>query len=197
MSDKYLITASLLDAWKYLLTNEYAKYEDFLSKLNREEQETTQKQQDGFDFEEWAIENYEPTLNGQYQVKLSKDFKSRTGTEYLLYGRLDCLKNGKVYDYKHSSSYEVGNFFNKCQTSMYLELAPEATEMIYVIGKDKPNYQIKMEEELEDNVIPYNLFEEKYTRSEIEPISEILINFEEWLKTMGLWELYKEKWSSK
>lgn len=189
--EKYLITATLLDAWKYLFT-EYGNMEDFLSTLNREERETTKAQIDGYKFEDWAIENYEPTQNGQYQVKLYKTIKSKYGTEYLLYGRLDCLKNGVVYDYKHTSSYDVGKFFNRCQTSVYLDLVPEAKEMIYIIGTDKPKY-IK---EMKENGNPYYIFTEKYLREEVKPIDDIISNFEEWLKKMNLWQIYKEKWLS-
>lgn len=184
---EYLITSTLLDAWKYLFT-EYGKLEDFLTVLNRKKTETTKAQEEGFIFEDWAIENYEPTLNGQYQVKLSKPIVTKNA-KYLLYGRLDCLKNGKIYDFKHTSSYEMGKFYGRCQTSAYLELVPEASEMVYVIGKDKPAY-------MEDGE-PYIIYTEEYKRDEIEPIKDIICDFEEWLKSMGLWQTYTEKWETR
>lgn len=183
----HLITASLLNAWKYLLESEYGTMEKFLETLNRVPQETTKAQADGYQFEDWCIENYEPTLNGQYQVKLSKDINI-DGVEFCLYGRLDCLKQGVVYDYKHTSKYEVGKFYGSYQTSMYLELVPEATKMVYVIGTNKPQYQIEDENET------YNIFEEEYTRDECKPIIQVVKQFIEWLKTMGLWQTYLEKW---
>ena len=48
----------------------------------------------GFAFEAWAEENYMPTWGGCYQVKLAKPLG-----DFLIYGRLDCLKAGVVYDY--------------------------------------------------------------------------------------------------
>lgn len=194
--EEYLITATLLDSWKYLLTNEYGNLDNFISTLKREKQEQTQSQLDGFEFEDWAVANYEPTKGGQYQVKLSKPVQSSQGTRYLLYGRLDCLKNGRVYDYKHTSNYEVGKFFGRCQTACYLELVPEAKEMVYVIGKDKPAYQLKYEEENGEDFDPYTIYTETYTREEVKPIQEEISNFEEWLKTMKLWETYTEHWGS-
>ena len=183
----HLITASLLNAWKYLLESEYSTMDSFLEVLNKVSHETTKAQQAGYDFEDWCIENYEPTLNGQYQVKLSKEV-TINGIEFCLYGRLDCLKQGVVYDYKHTSKYEVGKFFGSYQTSMYLELVPEASKMVYVIGTDKPQYQVENENDV------YNIFEETYTRDECKPIIQVIKQFIEWLKTMGLWQTYLELW---
>lgn len=188
----YLITATLLDAWKYLLTSEYSSMEDFMKVLQREETPTTEAQQNGFEFETWAENNIAETKNGQYQVKLSRELKSRFGTPFLVYGRLDCLKQGKVYDYKFTSSYEVGKFFNRCQTSVYLFLVPEASEMKYIIGTKKSKYQLAENEEK-----GYNIYSESYKREEVKPIEEIINQFEEWLKTMDLWKVYIEKWQSK
>ena len=183
----HLITASLLNAWKYLLENEYSTMDSFMDVLNKVSRETTETQQDGYDFEDWCIENYEPTLNGQYQVKLSKEV-TIYGVQFCLYGRLDCLKQGVVYDYKHTNKYEVGKFFGSYQTSMYLELVPEASKMVYIIGVDKPKYQ------MEDDGDIYNIFEETYTRDECKPIEQVVKQFIDWLKTMGLWETYLKKW---
>lgn len=193
-TNSYLITATLLNAWQYLLTSEKATLENFLITLRREKTESNESESAGYDFETWAEHNYKPTLNGQYQVRLSKPYTSHSGTNYILYGRLDCIKAGKVYDYKHTSKYEVGKFFNKPQTSMYLELVPEATQMTYVIGTDKSKYQ-QDETDIYDD--PYNIYTEDYSRAEITPISRFIEDFEEWLHTMDLWGVYTENWKSK
>lgn len=193
--DALLITASLLDAWKYLLNSEYGNIDDFLNTLKRVPSETTEAQQKGFDFENWAIENYTPTLNGQYQIKASRNFISRSKTNYLVYGRLDCLKCGKIYDYKHTSKYEVGKFYGKCQTSVYLYLIPEANEMEYIIATTKPNYQLAIDKENGINTI-YNIYNEVYQREDVKPIEQIIEDFESWLKNVGLWETYKKYWGA-
>ena len=176
--ERYLITASLLNSWQYYFNSEYATYESFLQTLKREWAETTEAQALGNEFEEWAIENYTPTLNGCYQVKAYKSYKN-----YLLYGRIDCLKAGIIYDYKHTSKYEVGKFFNKPQTSMYLGIIPNANIFKYIIGTDKAD---KWNEK--------NLYTETYRRDEVRPIELIVNDFEEWLRAVNLYKVYKENW---
>ena len=85
---KYLITPSLLNSWKYVISleNEYGNLEDFKKVLSREPFESNEAIELGFKFEDFMIKNYEPTKNGCYQVKLSKNITTNTG-EYVLYGR--------------------------------------------------------------------------------------------------------------
>lgn len=186
---KYLITPSLLNSWKYAISpnNEYGNLEDFKKVLSREPQETTEAQQLGYDFEDYMIKNYEPTKNGCYQVKLYKDITTKTGT-YVLYGRVDCLKAGKIYDYKHTSTYDVGKFYDNYQTPIYLELEPNANEIEYLVCN---NYKKgKVLEEL-------NIFREIYKRSEIKiDIKQEIDYFISWLKANDLYNLYLEKWKS-
>lgn len=187
---KYLITPSLLNSWKYAISldNDYGNLEDFKKVLSREPSPTTEAQQLGFDFEDFMIKNYEPTKNGCYQVKVSNDIKTDTGS-YVLYGRLDCLKAGKIIDYKHTGSYEVGKFFNSYQTLVYFELVPEATEFEYIVCN---NYQ--KGKELRD----LNLYHEIYHRDDIKiDIKQEIDHFIKWLKTNELYDLFCEKWESK
>ena len=58
---KYLITASLLNSWKYGLENEYGNLEDFKKVLSKEPFEETEAIRTGFEFEQFMMENYEPT----------------------------------------------------------------------------------------------------------------------------------------
>lgn len=180
--ERYLMTASLLNSWQYYINSDYGTYDDFLKTLNREPNKTTKAQELGNEFEAWAVKNYTPTLNGCYQVKAYRDYKN-----YLLYGRIDCLKAGIIYDYKHTSEYDVGKFFGRPQTAMYFELVPEADKFIYVIGKG-----IKQDKWNEED-----LFTEIYRRDEIKPVGLIIDEFEEWLKIMKLYNIYKEKWKCK
>lgn len=187
---KYLITPTLLNSWKYAISldNEYGNLEDFIKVLSKEPMEETENIKIGFQFEDFMIKNYELTKNGCYQVKLSKNITTDTG-EYVLYGKLDCLKAGVIYDYKYTSSYDVGKFYGSYQTLIYFELCPEASEFCYLISN---NY--KEDKSLEE----INLYKEIYTRNDIEEvnINQEIDNFISWLKTNDLYNLYCEKWES-
>lgn len=188
---KYLITPSLLNSWKYAISleNEYGNLEDFKKVLSREQFESNEAIELGFKFEDFMIKNYEPTKNGCYQVKLSKNITTNTG-EYVLYGRLDCLKAGTIYDYKSTGSYDVGKFYGSYQTLIYFELCPEANEFIYLICNNYKEGKIPQE---------LNLYQESYTRVDIKNINikQEIDNFINWLKTNELYDLYCEKWESK
>ena len=143
-------------------------------------------------------ENFEETLNGAYQVKVSKEHG-----DYLLYGIVDCLKGGIIYDYKYTKHYEVGKFFNNHQTLMYLEMIPEAKKMVYLITdkfvKEMPlsaplNFEYCGEYEYKVG----DIYREEYTKDMFpETIDSILHKFEEWLKQYNLFDLYAEKWKCK
>lgn len=187
---KYLITPSLLNSWKYAISleNEYGNLEDFKKVLSREAIEESDAIKIGFQYEDFMIKNYEPTKNGCYQVKLSKNVTTKTGN-YVLYGRLDCLKAARIYDYKYTGSYDVGKFFGSYQTSIYFELCPEATEFEYLICN---NY--KEGKNLDD----LNIYHEVYSREDEQiDIYREIDNFIEWLKTSDLYNLFCEKWESK
>ena len=186
---KYLITPSLLNSWKYAISleNDYGNLEDFKKVLSKEPMEEKEAIITGYKYEEFMINNYETTKNGCYQVKLSKDIETKTG-KYVLYGRLDCLKAGKIFDYKYTGSYDVGKFYNNYQTLVYFELCPEAKEFEYLICN---NYSDKKAlEEL-------NIYHEIYQREDIKNDIKIEIDdFISWLKENNLYELYCEKWES-
>ena len=125
MANTY-ITPTLLNSWSYCIKN--GTLEDFIKVLNKEPFEDTESIIKGKAFEKYMQENYKETLNGAYQVKVSKEYG-----DYLLYGIIDCLKGGIIYDYKYTQNYDVGKFFNNHQTLMYLEMVPEARKMVYLI----------------------------------------------------------------
>lgn len=191
---KYYITPTLLNSWQYNIKN--GTLEDFVKVLNKEEFEPTESILKGFEYEKYMQENFEETLNGAYQVKVSKEYG-----DYLLYGIIDCLKGGIIYDYKYTKNYEVGKFFNNHQTLMYLEMVPEAKKMVYLITNkfDKTEYPdlnfkdvSKVEYEVGD------IFREEYTKDMFpETMDSILHKFEQWLKQYNLFDLYTEKWKCK
>lgn len=193
---KYYITPTLLNSWQYNIKN--GTLEDFIKVLNKEEFEPTESILKGFEYEKYMQENFEETLGGAYQVKVSKQYG-----DYLLYGIIDCLKGGIIYDYKYTKNYEVGKFFNNHQTLMYLEMVPEARKMVYLITNkfekhitisEPLNYECCGEYEYEVGEI----FREEYTKDLFpETMDSILHKFENWLKQYNLYDLYTEKWKCK
>ena len=191
---KYYITPTLLNSWQYNIKN--GTLEDFIKVLNKEEFEPSESILKGFEYEKYMQENFEETLNGAYQVKVSKEHG-----DYLLYGIIDCLKGGIIYDYKYTQNYEVGKFFNNHQTLMYLEMVPEAKKMIYLITNkfnkiEYPDMEFKDVSKIEYEV--GDIFKEEYTKDMFpETIDSILHKFGQWLKQYNLYDLYVEKWKCK
>lgn len=191
---KYYITASLLNSWQYNIKN--GTLEDFIKVLNKEEFEPSESILKGFEYEKYMQENFEETLRGAYQVKVSKEHG-----DYLLYGIIDCLKGGIIYDYKYTQNYEVGKFFNNHQTLMYLEMVPEAKKMVYLITNkfektEYPDLNFKDIANIEYEI--GDIFREEYTKDMFpETMDSILHKFENWLKQYNLFELYTEKWKCK
>lgn len=191
---KYYITPTLLNSWQYNIKN--GTLEDFIKVLNKEEFEPSESILKGFEFEKYMQENYEETKNGVYQVVVSKEHG-----DYLLYGIIDCLKGGIIYDYKYTKNYDVGKFFGNHQTPMYLEIVPEASKMIYLIADkfEKIEYTDNNFQDVKN--VEYevgDIFREEYTKDMFpETIDSILHKFEAWLKQYNLFDLYIEKWKCK
>ena len=191
---KYYITPTLLNSWQYNIKN--GTLEDFIKVLNKEEFEPSESILKGFEYEKYMQENYKETLGGAYQVKVSKEYR-----DYLLYGIIDCLKGGIIYDYKYTQNYEVGKFFNNHQTLMYLEMVPEAKKTIYLITNkfnkiEYPDMEFKDVSKIEYEV--GDIFREEYTKDMFpETMDSILHKFEQWLNQYNLYGLYIEKWKCK
>lgn len=188
---KYYITPTLLNSWQYNIKN--GTLEDFIKVLNKEEFEPSESIIKGFEYEKYMQENFGETLGGAYQVKVSKEHR-----DYLLYGIIDCLKGGIIYDYKYTQSYEVGKFFNNNQTLMYLEMVPEAKKMVYLITNkfekaEYPDLNFKDIANVEYEI--GDIFREEYTKDMFpETMDSILNKFEQWLKQYNLFNLYTENW---
>lgn len=191
---KYYITPTLLNSWQYNINN--GTLEDFIKVLNKEQFEPTKSILKGFEFEKYMQENYKETLGGAYQVKVSKEYG-----DYLLYGIIDCLKGGIIYDYKYTANYEVGKFFNNHQTLMYLEMVPEASKMVYLITNKFEKIEYTDNNFKDIKSVTYDIgdiFREEYTKDLFpETMESVLHKFEEWLKMHELYETYTEKWKFK
>lgn len=201
-SQKYLITTSLLNSWSYLFTVDeqyYDKsYNEFVeSTLKRTPFEPNQYMLAGIKFEDDAIEGLVPGISekivdGCYQFRAMKD-KVVGEYTFLLYGRLDVLKAGKIIDIKFKnniSKYNVGEFHSSYQHHMYMEMVPEATEFIYMIG-NKNTVAKKNETGLD-----YTIREERYSRAECVDMSGTISQFMTWLKENDLLEIYQLNWGT-
>lgn len=199
----YLMTHSLLSAWLRSMqdnpfadaTQEDTSKEDFLRVLRREPTPTTEAMQNGIDFEDLVTELVrgeqpnpakaawmEPAQKvagiirgGQLQyVATRKVVVDRT--EFLLYGRLDALRAGRIYDIKFSKSYERGKYIDSTQHPMYLELLPSAESFTYLVSNGT------------------ELWTEKYRRDETRSIFPIIRDFVAYLDGTGLMPIYREHW---
>ena len=101
------------------------------------------------------------------------------GMDFLLYGRLDALKEGIIFDIKYSGSYERGKFRDSTQHPMYAELVPEAMNFTYVVSNG------------------YDVWTEVYWFDEISRIQPVIKDFIQWLQEMNLLDTYKEYWGAK
>lgn len=201
---RLLLTHSLLAAWIYALkenpyedmTSETDKLAEFMATLRREPTPTTEAMQNGIQFEDeitaimrgdgdtgspWygAEVRIANILRGaRLQVRAQKEI-TFCGLPFLLYGRLDALRSGVIYDTKFSKSYERGKYFDSTQHPVYLELVPEAKEFTYLVSNGA------------------EVWTETYRRDETPSIYPIIADFVGWLKNNKLFDLYAEKWTSK
>lgn len=195
-NDRYLITQSLLSSWLYIYKSDDG-YDDFLKTLHKESIQPTRAMLEGQRFEnclnsvlngaeiepthEWykpIMELYPILQSAQQQVALSKRVTVE-GIEFVLYGVLDFLKAGVIYDTKFSKSYHVGKYLNSPQHPMYFALVPEAYEFTYLICDGE------------------YIYKETYRPDEVEPIERTIKYFLEFLKNLNLIGIYKENWRSK
>ena len=200
---RYLMTHSLLSSWLYTMrenpyedaSNEKDPLEDFIRVLRREPTETTEAMQKGIDFEDlvtdivkgcgdesnrWhtaASRVADIVRGGVLQFKARKVIKVH-GLDIILYGRLDCLKAGEIFDIKFSGSYDRGKYFGSTQHPVYLEIVPEAKAFTYLVSNGT------------------EVWTERYLREDTPAISPIIYDFIDWLSGQGLLKTFQEKWQA-
>ena len=116
-----------------------------------------------------------------------KEYRGITIPHYgdlLLYGVLDALKAGTIYDVKFSnksfgSAELAGKYLDSPQHPAYLYLVPEARNFVYLVSDGE------------------DLYTEEYTRENSRPFGEIAREFLESLDAMNLLGVYREKWEAK
>ncbi len=205
----YLITQSLISAWAYMFdcfegSEENAKAE-FERVLRREKGEPTEAMQAGIDFEKAVYAEaaglsrtptkWEPGVRAvaemirgaQVQVKLSRLIEV-DGEQYLVYGILDALKAGTIYDVKFrtksicpgsdaSGSYDIyGKYLNSPQHPFYFYLVPEAQKFLYLVSDGE------------------DIYIEPYYPGECRSAEEIIREFIRSIIGLGYWDTYREHW---
>ena len=193
---RYLITQSLLSAWGWALKLENG-YEEFLATLRREPTKPTKAMLDGLKFEkvlnatlngaeidkahEWhkPIAALSSILQGaQQQVALSREITIGS-IDFLLYGKLDYLKAGIIYDTKFSKTYRTNKYLDSPQHPMYFALVPEAREFRYLICDGEWVYT------------------ESYKPDEIEPVEQTIKHFMDFLDKMDMVKTYCDNWQAR
>ena len=126
----------------------------------------------------WAAGQIAAIINGgQLQFKARQKIQVR-GMDVVLYGRLDALKAGTIYDIKFSKGYERGKFYSSTQHPTYMLLIPEAQTFSYLVSNGM------------------DVWTECYRRDETPDIRPIISDFFDWLDAFGLMDVFKEHWKA-
>lgn len=120
---------------------------------------------------------------GAWQVKASKRV-SVGGRDFLLYGVLDALKAGVIYDIKFKSrplgSVELpGLYADSPQHPMYFALCPEASRFEYLVSDGAA------------------LYTESYERGDVAPVETIIGDFMGYLDRACLVSVYEHHWAAR
>lgn len=157
-SNKYHLTQSLLSDFQRVFTAEDG-YEAFLKSLYRQKKPMTEAMADGIEFEhcvnsvldgahipenhKWykpVVELAEYLEGSQKQVTIKRDIIVNEAC-FELYGVLDFLRSGIIYDTKFSKHYYLNKYLLSPQHPMYFYLVPEAREFQYLISDGKFIYK--------------------------------------------------------
>lgn len=193
---KFHLTQSLLSDWQYSFVMEDG-YERFVKSLNRVPKKPTEKMLNGVAFEGCV----NSTLNGAYipedhkwykpvmelakylhgsqqQVALKRDIIVE-GVCFELFGVLDFLRAGVIYDTKFSDSYRLNKYLHSPQHPMYFYLVPEARRFEYLSCDGK------------------FIYKETYYPEDTEPIELTIRQFMRYLEKHNLIETFTSKWNLK
>lgn len=120
---------------------------------------------------------------GAWQVKASKRV-SVGGRDFLLYGVLDALKGGVIYDIKYKTrplgSVDLPALYaDSPQHPMYLALCPEAERFAYLVSDGELMYA------------------EAYERGDVAPIKATIGDFMAYLDRACLTGVYERHWAAR
>lgn len=199
---RYIVTPSLLNSWGYMWECEKYVRETETDKVCLEDKidEERKKAKESFlnalnkiyvdneymklgrEFEEECYQGktcISPIIeNGCYQIAGVKKVEI-DGIDFIMYGKLDVLKGGVVYDIKRVQKYSLQKYLNSYQHGFYLDLFPRAYKFEYLVYDGN------------------KLFHETYYRGQYIETTRVISEFIKWLKENELFEIYKEKWRSK
>ena len=121
-------------------------------------------------------------LNAPSQVPLYGE-TSVHGLDLLVYGILDSLKAGTIYDVKFSnksfgSAELAGKYLHSPQHPTYFFLCPEAKDFIYLVSDGE------------------DIYTERYTRKMSRDFHDVADELLRFLEVSNLLETYKEKWDT-
>ena len=192
--NKFHLTQSLLSDFQRVFTTDDG-YEAFLKSLYRQKKPMTEAMADGIEFEHCVNsvldgahipENhkwYKPVMEladylhgSQKQVTLKRDIVVE-GVCFELYGVLDFLRSGIIYDTKFSKHYYLNKYLLSPQHPMYFYLVPEAREFQYLISDGK------------------FIYKETYRPYETTPIEVTIKQFMVFLDRNHLLEPYVSMWN--
>lgn len=203
--DRLLITQSLLSSWAYAFGCDEDRAEEalasFVQTLKREPMTQTPAMLDGIAFEnevyaaaagvprnphpkwESGIQKVADIIRGaQFQVKAKRDIEV-DGIPFLVYGIMDALKAGVISDVKYKAksfgSLDLaGDYLDSAQHPAYFYIEPGAYLFQYLVSDGD------------------DLYVEQYTREQTRPIEGIISEFIPSIKSMGLFDLYAERWKA-
>ena len=198
-----LVTPSLLNSWLYIwLSRDNVKesandaicledkqdlamqkaYDEFLGTLRREQTPPNENMLRGIQYEDdcyKGLTDASPIIKGgAFQIVGKKDVVVDS-VPFLMYGRLDVLKNGIIYDIKRVTRYATQKYLHSAQHGFYLDLFTNANQFTYLAFDGN------------------KLHQETYYRGQYKPTEAILSDFIQWLRENNLWDVYASLWASK
>lgn len=180
---RLLITPSLLNSWLWLWQSEDESAKgDFLNSLNRVKTPPNKYMLEGIKYEEECYRGkteVSPIIEGGAFQIVGMKKQTIAGRPYLLYGRLDVLKAGTIYDIKRVWKYTLPKYNWSSQHGFYMDLFPSAERFEYLCWDG------------------YRLHREAYLRGDYVPTEARVAQFARWLEDNGLFETYASKWKAK
>ena len=218
---KYKITATLLNSWQYIWDctknigdnddsdvcydekcddAQKVAIESFKKVLRREPIEDTEAMARGREYEASVYRGeddiFSPIVKGgAYQVALSKDIVVQ-GLHIYLYGILDALKAGHIYDIKRVQRYTPTKYDTSHQHEMYFALVPYNgynSEFTYLV-KDGNDYEDTKQTVSRVDFEKTHHHEKTYYREDCEDIEVVIAQFLNWLKANDLYGTYLNYW---
>lgn len=186
----YLITPTLYSDYLWYINSEQDKAE-FLSRLRKEPQETSEDMLRGIEFESnvWAacngVESQDQVVNEAAELlkgSLYQQSLSRKIDDFVLYCRADFICGKIISDTKRVNTYELGKYSESLQHGISLVCMPTAEQFQYVISDGK------------------NLYTEDYFRTATTE-QDVMVKVRRmynWLKQdPEIWEAFQTHWQSK